>query len=98
MLRHTFCHLPGIDSKEEKNLWEKGIYDWKDLEIYLKTEPAPIRNLILDALEFSKKELERENFFTLSRIFPKIPLETFSNNSEKTSLHGYRNHWLRKRR
>ncbi|EMG19063.1 hypothetical protein LEP1GSC150_2198 [Leptospira interrogans serovar Copenhageni str. LT2050] len=70
MLRHTFCHLPGIDSKEEKNLWEKGIYDWKDLEIYLKTEPAPIRNLILDALEFSKKELERENFFTSFTYFP----------------------------
>ncbi|EKR73358.1 rnase H family [Leptospira noguchii str. 2006001870] len=69
MLRHTFCHLPGIDSKEEKNLWEKGIYDWKDLEIYLKTEPAPIRNLILDALEFSKKELERENFFYFFHVF-----------------------------
>lgn len=53
MLKHTFCHLPGINSTEEKDLWKKGIYDWKDLEEYLKTEPVPIRNLTLGALEFS---------------------------------------------
>ncbi|XDD49740.1 ribonuclease H-like domain-containing protein [Leptospira sp. WS92.C1] len=81
MLEHTFCHLPGIDSTEEKKLWEKGIYDWNDLKDFLKKESIPIKNLILDALEFSKKELERKNFFyffhVLSakhhwRLFPTI--------------------------
>ncbi|MCG6166879.1 ribonuclease H-like domain-containing protein [Leptospira sp. FAT2] len=95
MLEHTFCHLPGIDSVEEKNLWQKGIYDWKDLKVYLKDESIPIRNLILDALEFSKKELERENFFyffhVLSakhhwRLFPKIRKKLLYLDIETTGL------------
>ncbi len=29
MLKHTFCHLPGIGLKTEKRLWEQGISDWQ---------------------------------------------------------------------
>ncbi len=95
MLKHTFCHLPGINTTEEKNLWGNGIYDWKDLEEYLKTEPAPTRNLTLGALEFSKKELERENFFyffhVLStkhhwRLFPTIRKKLLYMDIETTGL------------
>lgn len=95
MLEHTFCHLPGIDSVEEKQLWEKGILNWKDLKDFIKTESFPIKNLILDALEFSKKELERENFFyffhVLSakhhwRLFPAIRQKLLYLDIETTGL------------
>jgi uncharacterized protein YprB with RNaseH-like and TPR domain len=28
MLRHTFCHLPGIAAKTEQRLWSTGLTDW----------------------------------------------------------------------
>lgn len=28
MLRHTFCHLPGIGPKTEQNLWQAGVTSW----------------------------------------------------------------------
>jgi uncharacterized protein YprB with RNaseH-like and TPR domain len=31
MLRHTFCHLPGIGSRTEMALWQAGITTWEDL-------------------------------------------------------------------
>jgi len=29
MLRHTFCHLPGIGENTERNLWRAGITSWE---------------------------------------------------------------------
>ena len=29
MLRHTFCHLPGISAAKEFACWESGIHDWE---------------------------------------------------------------------
>ncbi len=38
MLRHTFCHLPGIGPTTEEKLWKQGILTWEDaLE---KLDPA----------------------------------------------------------
>ncbi len=30
MLRHTFLHVPGVGSKTELKLWERGIFCWED--------------------------------------------------------------------
>lgn len=32
MIRHTFCHLPGIGAKTELELWEAGITDWSQAD------------------------------------------------------------------
>jgi uncharacterized protein YprB with RNaseH-like and TPR domain len=37
MLRHTFCHLPGIAAKTERDLWHAGFASWQDL---LERNPA----------------------------------------------------------
>ncbi len=29
MLVHTFCHLPGVGEKTERNLWERGVTTWE---------------------------------------------------------------------
>ncbi|MBI5572218.1 MAG: ribonuclease H-like domain-containing protein [Desulfomonile tiedjei] len=31
MLRNTFCHIPGIGTKSELNLWAQGILSWDDI-------------------------------------------------------------------
>jgi uncharacterized protein YprB with RNaseH-like and TPR domain len=36
MLRHTFCHLPGVGEKTEQRLWAAGLTTW---EIVLDQEP-----------------------------------------------------------
>jgi uncharacterized protein YprB with RNaseH-like and TPR domain len=30
MLRHTFCHLPGVGPKTEQSLWRSGVLSWED--------------------------------------------------------------------
>jgi uncharacterized protein YprB with RNaseH-like and TPR domain len=30
MLRHTFCHIPGVGEKTERRLWEAGVTSWED--------------------------------------------------------------------
>jgi uncharacterized protein YprB with RNaseH-like and TPR domain len=44
MLRHTFCHLPGIDLLREARLWRAGVFTWEDLwhvSPQLRQELAP---------------------------------------------------------
>lgn len=31
MLKHTFCHIPGIGPKSEQNLWTMGVRSWDDV-------------------------------------------------------------------
>jgi uncharacterized protein YprB with RNaseH-like and TPR domain len=38
MLRHTFCHIPGIGRKTEEKLWAAGITCWEAWQ-----DPSPIR-------------------------------------------------------
>ena len=40
MLTHTFCHLPGIGPKREKQLWNKGMQTWEQALAALDTVPA----------------------------------------------------------
>ncbi|TGK20703.1 exonuclease [Leptospira fluminis] len=85
MLKHTFCHLPGIDILEERKYWEKGILDWDSLKeeflVRSKNQEDTYSRLVLDSLEFSKKEFARGNwdyfFFALPneqkwRLFPSV--------------------------
>ncbi|EPG74104.1 rnase H family [Leptospira fainei serovar Hurstbridge str. BUT 6] len=85
LLEHTFCHLPGINTVEEGSLWQRGILNWESLrEEFLLKAKSPddtYSRLVLDSIEFSKKELERNNwdyfFFALPndqkwRLFPHI--------------------------
>lgn len=38
MLQHTFCHIPGIGIKTERQLWEAGITSWEHWQF-----PSPVR-------------------------------------------------------
>jgi uncharacterized protein YprB with RNaseH-like and TPR domain len=38
MLRHTFCHIPGVGEKTERRLWEAGLTSW---EAVLQREAGP---------------------------------------------------------
>ncbi len=38
MLRHTFCHIPGVGEKTERRLWDAGLTSW---EAVLEREPGP---------------------------------------------------------
>ena len=38
MLRHTFCHIPGIGPKTERDLWRAGFTSWQEL---LERNAAP---------------------------------------------------------
>ncbi|MCR1794968.1 ribonuclease H-like domain-containing protein [Leptospira sp. WS58.C1] len=85
MLEHTFCHLPGIDVIEEGKLWDQGILYWEQFREILKEKvksPSDMHSrLLLDSLDFSRKEMDRKNwdyfFFALPnqqkwRLFPII--------------------------
>jgi len=42
MLEHTFVHIPGIGAKTERDLWERGIETWQDVE-GLDANPRELR-------------------------------------------------------
>jgi uncharacterized protein len=42
MLEHTFVHIPGIGSKTERGLWERGIETWNDVD-GLAANPRDLR-------------------------------------------------------
>ncbi len=54
MLKHTFCHLPGIGPTTEEKLWKQGILTWEDalnrLDPAIKKE-AGICNGIRESME-----------------------------------------------
>ena len=47
MLRHTFCHIPGIGLKAEMNLWSKGVNCWDDVLRMSLTEVSSYRTVLL---------------------------------------------------
>jgi len=51
MLRHTFCHLPGVAAKTEQRLWSAGVAAWEDA--LADTVPRPARRLSADELRES---------------------------------------------
>jgi uncharacterized protein YprB with RNaseH-like and TPR domain len=54
MLRHTFCHIPGIGGKTERQLWTAGLTTWEAvLEKEHARRPAISRRLPADVLRES---------------------------------------------
>jgi uncharacterized protein YprB with RNaseH-like and TPR domain len=41
MLRHTFCHIPGVGEKTERRLWEAGVTSWEDALRQGGARPSP---------------------------------------------------------
>ena len=64
MLEHTFCHLPGIGSKSEEQLWSRGICSWSDL-LQASSSEIPLRqkryNNAKESVRLSQKHLEAVN-------------------------------------
>ncbi len=48
MLKHTFCHIPGIGLKTEKRLWNSGIRCWDDVCLAEKRGPRSARDSVLE--------------------------------------------------
>jgi uncharacterized protein YprB with RNaseH-like and TPR domain len=57
MLRHTFCHLPGVGEKTERRLWEAGLTSWDAvLEREAGRPPAAARRLPVEHLRDSIRQ------------------------------------------
>ena len=53
MLRHTFCHLPGVAAGTEQRLWSAGLTTWDHALVGEGTKKTPGRNLPADLLRES---------------------------------------------
>jgi uncharacterized protein len=51
MLRHTFCHLPGVAARTEQRLWSAGVAAWEDA--LADSVPRPARRLSAEELRES---------------------------------------------
>jgi uncharacterized protein len=62
MLRNTFCHLPGIGVKSERDLWGRGIHEWDNLLNGSSAEFQPARrHLLKTRLKESLLQFRRGN-------------------------------------
>ncbi len=58
MLKNTFCHMPGVGERLERNLWGSGILSWD----CLGGEPQPVKHVHLKSLlAESVSELSKGN-------------------------------------
>jgi uncharacterized protein len=55
MLRHTFCHLPGVAARTEQRLWSAGLMTWEDVLAGAVSPSAPARWLQLEDLHESMR-------------------------------------------
>jgi uncharacterized protein YprB with RNaseH-like and TPR domain len=53
VLRHTFCHLPGVAAKTEQRIWDAGLKTWEDALTGQASQGAIVRNLPADLLRDS---------------------------------------------
>jgi uncharacterized protein YprB with RNaseH-like and TPR domain len=71
MLRHTFCHLPGIGENTERSLWRAGITSW---EMALSSSLAPrsplLRRLSDTRLRESLLHYQKANAAWFGRCLP----------------------------
>ena len=72
MLKHSFCHIPGIGSKLERKLWLQGVHTWESL---LNSPPtgvlSPSRHeKVIGHLRESAEQLRVENAPFFSRWLP----------------------------
>jgi len=80
MLKHSFCHIPGIGLKSERKLWLQGVHCWDDLLAGTAQATSASRQaLARERLGESRLALERRDaeFFALTlpssehwRLFP----------------------------
>ena len=74
MLRHTFCHLPGISLKKELNFWRSGVVSWDDLEHVITPQLSLFaergrHSKLLAEIDLSRKAFEdRDASFFASRL------------------------------
>jgi uncharacterized protein YprB with RNaseH-like and TPR domain/predicted nuclease with RNAse H fold/dephospho-CoA kinase len=73
MLRHTFCHLPGISLKKELNFWRSGVTNWDDLEYAVVPQLSLFdrsrQSKLLAEIDLSRKAFEdRDASFFASRL------------------------------
>lgn len=62
MLRHTFCHIPGVGERTEEGLWQAGITSWDILLDTPKTRTVPAaRRLGTTPLRDSLHHYEQHN-------------------------------------
>ena len=71
MLKHTFCHLPGIGRKTEARLWASGIRDWDDLSKGGSDHFSKKRmELFEEQLDHSRQRLEAQDALYFARAMP----------------------------
>lgn len=69
MLKNTFCHIPGVGLKTEKNLWRRGVLSW-DSAIDIKRLPERARPLFVRSIEESRERLEARDLAYFSALLP----------------------------
>lgn len=102
MLKQTFCHLPGVSSRLERELWTMGVHSWEDLA---EAEEAQLtwarRQMLQQHLAESKSRLDcgDAGFFASSlpskevwRIFPDFRGSLAYFDIETTGLSGTSDH------
>lgn len=71
MLRHTFCHIPGISAERERGLWEAGARTWDHLDA--PAAPEAIARVCRRAgphIEESRARLARGDCRYFSELLP----------------------------
>jgi len=96
MLHHTFCHIPGIGLKTEKELWDMRIFSWEDvMAAPLIDHPKISLDFMKSSVQESLKNLEENNIAYFSkllslhqywRIFPHFRQKTAYLDIETTGL------------
>ncbi len=66
MLKHSFIHLPGIDSATEESLWARGITSWNHLE----QDEAGREPQLRDAIAESKMRLQGRDALYFAERMP----------------------------
>ena len=71
MLRHTFCHIPQVDSEAEQGLWDAGIVTWKDALVHHTTTlPSNERRSFESHLKKSDEHIENSDARYFADLLP----------------------------
>lgn len=71
MLQNTFCHIPGISVRVEKQLWDAGIHSWQQAAAVQRMAwLRGWRDSLTSGLSESVRELERQNAMYFAETLP----------------------------
>ncbi len=70
MLRHTFCHIPGVGSKTERRLWEAGYTSWEAVLAPGPSRPALPGRLPAEPLRDSLAHYQGRNLAWFGQLLP----------------------------